>query len=152
MGLGVIRPMPRSLALLAFFASLAPAAASAHIAVEPLREVLREASPDLRACAERHRLDDGRFAVRLVVDLATGKVEEVEVTDAPAELTPAAESCLEAAFTHLAFPSIGPVRSREPGTISDGQRRSRVPAAPHAGPSNRSAIVQIMWPFVLRSS
>lgn len=143
--------MRRSLALPALFALLAPAAASAHIAVEPLRAVIREASPDLWACAERHRLDDGRYAVRLVVDLTTGKVEEVEVTDAAAELTPAAESCIEAAFTHLAFPSIGPIQARDPGTITDGQRRSRVPAAPYAGPSNRSGIVQIMWPFVLRS-
>jgi hypothetical protein len=84
-----------------------------------------------------------------VLDLTTGKVEEVEVTDAPAELSPAAASCVEAAFTHLVFPSVGPIPPREPGTITDPQRRARVPAPAYRGPSSRGGVVVITWPFVM---
>lgn len=143
--------MRRPLALLVpvLLVLLAPGRASARIAVEPLREVLRRANPDLRDCARTHRLADGRYAVRLVLDLTTGKIDHVDVTDAPTQLSPADASCIEAAFTHLAFPAMGPVDPREPGMITDGQRRARVPAPPYRGPSNRSGVAVIMWPFIL---
>lgn len=86
--------------------ALVPPRASARIAVEPVREVLRGANDDLRACSTERALPSGRYAVRLRID-ATGKVEDVEVVEAPIDLSPASASCIEAAFTRLAFPPFG---------------------------------------------
>jgi len=82
---------------------LGAAETQGHIAVEPLREILRGAGPDIRACARAHDLPAGSYAVRLVVN-PQGKADEVELERAPRMLSGAARSCLEAAFARLRFP------------------------------------------------
>lgn len=141
--------MPRALVLsiaLAVLAVLGPASAEAYIAVEPLREVLRQASPDLRGCRERHGLPDGRYAVRLMID-PHGKVSDVALRDAPAELGPPAESCVEAAFTRLRFGSMPWLAQPAASPPRPGEPASHLPPA-----RRRAGIVSILWPFVFEAS
>lgn len=92
-------PLAILTALLAF-----PSIATARIAMEPVREVLREANPDLRACADRFGLV-GLHHARLTVD-PTGKVVELTVLGPDeVELEPAPASCLASAFLRLRFGS-----------------------------------------------
>ncbi|HJL16754.1 MAG TPA: hypothetical protein RMH99_13910 [Sandaracinaceae bacterium LLY-WYZ-13_1] len=130
---------------------LVPATARARIATNLFREPLERASSDVRACDTRHDLPEGRYVIGVTIDW-TGKAIDVEVRDAPAPLSPAAESCLEAAYTRLAFPSWETPTSR-PTTVSGAGRRSVVPPAigRRAGP-RRPGRISIVWPFVLTAS
>lgn len=135
-------------------ATVGPASrADACLAREPLARVLRRASGDLRACRERHHLPDGRYSVRLTID-PTGKVADVAMGDSPAELGPAAESCLAAAFTRLRFETghEGPPPWPSYDTVAGNGRRSVVPPDLRRRVSGgRGGIVVIHWPWVFRS-
>ena len=122
-------------------AALTGPPARAHLAVEPLREVLRGASRDVAACAAAHDLPRGRYAVRLLV-LPTGKVEDFEVDAAPEDLGRPAASCLEAAFTRLRFP--GRVPAARPARAGGREPASHLPPE-----RRRDRTVEIHWPFVL---
>jgi len=137
------------LAMLAAGVISAPGVADAYLARAPLRRVLAQANPDLVACRERHSLEDGRYAVRLVVD-PTGKVSRVELTAGPVHPGPAAESCIAAAFTRLRFVT-GYTPAPSPAAVdrrSGGGRRSAVPRDPRRMSSPRGGIIVINWPFV----
>jgi hypothetical protein len=121
--------------------------ARAMVATNVLRDVLVQANPDVRACARDHRLDDGRYVMGLTVDW-TGKVTEVELGHAAGPVSPAAASCLEAAFTRLQFSSWRQPE-REPATVSGNGRVSRVPPAP-ATQVRTVGLIRITWPLVLR--
>lgn len=133
-------------ALIMTLAVLLPSPSAARVAVEPLRATLREASADVVGCASRHRLPPGRYVVRIDVG-PSGKVEDVILTEAPDRVAPAAQSCLAAAYTRLAFPSFAAPPAAPPTVVVHG-RVSRVP-----GPSSRPRRpdrITVSWPFVLR--
>ena len=88
---------------LALLTMLAPSAAHAYIAREPLVRVIRQAFPDVRVCIERHDIEAGRYAVRFEID-GTGRVVSAALTSGPTEPSPAARACIEAAFLRLRFP------------------------------------------------
>lgn len=116
-----------------------PRAVEARIAVEPLRRVLRAANDDIRTCRARHGLRPGRYSMLLRID-HMGKVDDVVVRRAPADLDAAAESCLEAAFTRLRF-----------GARVSSPTNEQVEAAPrsHLPPERRGGLIDVHWPFVL---
>jgi len=121
---------------------LSATVARAHIAVEPLREILRGASADIRVCAGAHDLPAGRYAVRIVVN-PHGKADEVELERAPAALGRAATSCLEAAFARLRFPATA-APDRPPSRVAGTEPASHLPPA-----RRRDAFITVHWPFVL---
>jgi hypothetical protein len=121
---------------------LAPAPASACLAREPIARVLRRADADVAACSARHALPPGRYVVHLVIE-ASGKVSGIEVRTSPAMLSVAEASCIETAFSRLAFAPLG-APPRSSGVSTFAGRRSRVPMRSAAG-----ATVQVIWPFTL---
>jgi hypothetical protein len=125
-----------------------PPYAQARIAIEPLREILHRASDDLRACASAHRLPEGRYLVRLVID-PTGKAERVDIDESPAPLGLAAASCIEAAFTRLAFPTYARPAA-EPARIRVHGRDVRVP--PPLTRTRRVGSITIVWPFTIATN
>lgn len=139
-------PARRFAAALLVVSLLAPAGAEAFIAREPLIRVLRQASPELVACRERHHLADGRYLVRLTIDW-TGKVVELELGESPEDVSPAAESCIAAAFTHLRFASW----ERPPPaveTVQGPERRSVVPPDLRSGHRRTPGFIVVAWPFL----
>ena len=122
------------------------AARADSLALGPYRAALRSAATDLRACQVLHALPAGRYVVALTVN-ALGKVERVEIESDAADLERAAASCLEAAFTRVAYPA-----SVLPPLPSSGEsRRSFAPPSHLPARRSRRAFrsVEIHWPFVL---
>lgn len=139
----------RATLALALALVVAPAGAAAYLAVEPLREVLAHAGPDVRACVVAHELPAGRYVVRLVVGRA-GRVESTELSESPAPLDAPATECLLAAFSVLRFPSMAAAPAAPPERVWVHGRRSRVPLPRSARPSGGDTVV-ISWPFVVAS-
>lgn len=141
----------RLLACVCLLSVLVPTSADACLAREPIAAVLREASPEVWACSEQHSLPPGRYAVRLTVD-PSGKLASIELGETPGELSPAAESCLVAAFARRRFEAwASDATPRAPETVSGPGRRSRLPPDLRARPRGPGVVV-IHWPFTLAGS
>jgi hypothetical protein len=91
---------------------VSPSPASARIAMEPIREVMRAASPAVRRCVEacvRCPPTDYRISVTFTID-ASGTVTEgaVRETDLP---EPQVVACVMSVVMHLRFPARSGARS-----------------------------------------
>lgn len=124
--------------LLGFALALAPArAAASSIAREPIVRILRQAAPDVRACAARLALPDGRYAVRLAI--YDGRVRDVRVIQSPVALTPEAAVCLSGAYRRLRFPEMASIDDGRPEHWSIAfpfilSLEPRLPPAPRVRP------------------
>lgn len=135
----------RMLAALALLTLLAPSAAQAYIAREPIVRVVRQAYPDIRACIDQHDIEEGRYVIRFEID-GSGRVGSAAVTSGPVEPSPAARSCIEAAFLRLRFPSYER-GSRELPVRTGAGRRSRVPPDPLR---SRVGRIVIIYPILIQ--
>lgn len=136
----------RRAAMLALLVASMPAVAAAHLAVDVVREVMRGATPAVRACVEAHRLPPGRYHVHVVV-LEDGKVGDVALVESPAPLSAAGASCLVAAFAALRFAPLG-TGPKPPSSMAWVHgRHVRVPPGPGTHPA--AGMVSIDWPFVI---
>ena len=111
------------------------------------RRVLAGANDGVRACRVAHGLPDGRYVVRLTVEM-DGKVTELELRQSPRRLSTNATACLRRTFMALKFPDRPPAPRPAPPPHRRGEPRHHLPPDLRAGPVDDGLIV-IWWPFDL---